>query len=118
MKAGLVANLAAIRAVRAAGIRLERPAALHFVVGEEDGGLGAFATLDRGHHADACVITEPTSGTLVTATAGALTFELTVVAQPPTPARRTPARARCGTSSPCWPRSRTSSAAATRPWTA
>ena len=79
MKAGLVANLAAIRAVRAAGIRLERPAALHFVVGEEDGGLGAFATLDRGHHADACVITEPTSGTLVTATAGALTFELTVV---------------------------------------
>jgi acetylornithine deacetylase len=79
MKAGLVANLAAIRAVRAAGIRLERPAALHFVVGEEDGGLGAFATLDRGHLADACVITEPTSGTLVTANAGALTFELTVV---------------------------------------
>ena len=78
MKGGLVANLAALRAVRTAGIRLERPVALHFVVGEEDGGLGAFGTLARGHTAQACVITEPTSGTLVTANAGALTFELTV----------------------------------------
>lgn len=78
MKAGLVANLAAIRAVRAARIPLRRAAALHFVVGEEDGGLGAFATLDRGHTAEACVITEPTSAGLVTASAGALTFELTV----------------------------------------
>ena len=78
MKAGLVANLAAIRAVRAAGIPLRRPVALHFVVGEEDGGLGAFATLERGHTAEACIITEPTSAGLVTANAGALTFELTV----------------------------------------
>lgn len=78
MKAGLVANLAAVRAVRTAGIALRRPLALHLVVGEEDGGLGAFATLDRGHTGEACVITEPTSGGLVTATAGALTFQLTV----------------------------------------
>jgi acetylornithine deacetylase len=78
MKAGLVANLAAVRAVRAAGIALEKPYALHFVVGEEDGGLGAFATLDRGHRGRACIITEPTSGTITTANAGALTFELRV----------------------------------------
>lgn len=78
MKAGVVANLAALRAVRAAGLTLARPAALHFVVGEEDGGLGAFGTLRRGHRAEACVITEPTSGTITTANAGALTFELSV----------------------------------------
>jgi acetylornithine deacetylase len=78
MKAGVVANLAAARAVHAAGIRLEKPFALHLVAGEEDGGLGAFATLERGHRGKACIITEPTSGTITTANAGALTFELRV----------------------------------------
>ncbi|MBA2954849.1 ArgE/DapE family deacylase [Nocardioides sp. MAH-18] len=78
MKAGVVANLAAARAVRAAGIELSRPYALQLVVGEEDGGLGAFATLDRGHRGRACIITEPTGGTITTANAGALTFELRV----------------------------------------
>ena len=78
MKAGVIANIAALRAVREAGIPLRRPVALHLVVGEEDGGLGAFATLRRGHRGAACVITEPTSGTVVTANAGALTFEVAV----------------------------------------
>ncbi|MFD8393811.1 ArgE/DapE family deacylase [Streptomyces sp. NPDC059680] len=78
MKAGLVAHLAALAAIRAAGVRLRGQVAVHFVVGEEDGGLGAFGTLRRGHTGDACVITEPTAGTLVTANAGALTFRLTV----------------------------------------
>ncbi|WP_435746506.1 ArgE/DapE family deacylase [Nocardioides sp. SYSU DS0663] len=78
MKAGVVANIAAVRAVRAAGIALPRPYALQLVVGEEDGGLGAFGTLARGHRGKACVITEPTSGTITTANAGALTFELRV----------------------------------------
>jgi acetylornithine deacetylase len=78
MKAGVIANIAALRAVKEAGIPLRRPVALHLVVGEEDGGLGAFATLRRGHRGAACVITEPTSGTIVTANAGALTFEVAV----------------------------------------
>ena len=78
MKAGVVACLAAVRAVHAAGIALSRPYALHLVVGEEDGGLGAFATLERGHRGEACVIAEATSGTVTTANAGALTFEITV----------------------------------------
>ena len=47
-------------------------------MGEEDGGLGAFATLRRGHRGDAAVITEPTGGRIVTATAGALTFRIEV----------------------------------------
>ncbi|GAA4044351.1 ArgE/DapE family deacylase [Nonomuraea soli] len=78
MKAGLVANLAVVRALRRAGVRLVRPLAVHCVVSEEDGGLGAFATLARGHSGEAAVITEPTSGTVITANAGALTFRLEV----------------------------------------
>lgn len=78
MKAGLVANLGVVLALRRAGLRLRRPLALHCVVGEEDGGLGALATLRRGHTGEACVITEPTSGRVITANAGALTFRLEV----------------------------------------
>ncbi|WP_448642390.1 ArgE/DapE family deacylase [Geodermatophilus sp. URMC 63] len=78
MKGGLAAALAALAAVRAAGVRLRRPVAVHSVVGEEDGGLGAWATLARGHRGDACVIPEPTDGAVVTAAAGALTFRLEV----------------------------------------
>lgn len=78
MKAGLVANLAALAAIRASGARLRGRVAAHFVVSEEDGGLGAFATLQRGHTGDACIITEPTSGALVTANGGSLTFRIEV----------------------------------------
>src|SRR3954467_3954439 len=78
MKAGVVANLAAMSAIARSGVLLRDGVALHLVVGEEDGGLGAFGTLARGHGGDACIITEPTSGTLITAAAGALTFTLGV----------------------------------------
>ncbi|MGY1802706.1 ArgE/DapE family deacylase [Blastococcus sp. SYSU D00922] len=78
MKAGVVSSLAAVAAVRSAGVRLVRPVALHAVVGEEDGGLGAWATIRRGHLGDVCVIPEPTAGAVVTASAGALTFRLEV----------------------------------------
>ncbi|NQX26928.1 ArgE/DapE family deacylase [Microbacteriaceae bacterium VKM Ac-2854] len=78
MKAGVAVNLAVARALRDSGVRLARPFAVHTVVSEEDGGLGAFATLQRGHGGEVAVITEPTSGTLITANAGALTFELRV----------------------------------------
>jgi acetylornithine deacetylase len=78
MKAGVVAILAALAAIRAAGTRLRGQVSAHFVVSEEDGGLGAFGTLERGHTGDACIITEPTSGALMTANAGALTFRIEV----------------------------------------
>src|SRR3954454_8467694 len=78
MKAGAAANLAVLRTVRDAGVTLERPLSVHCVVGEEDGGLGGFATLRRGHRGDAAVITEPTSGQIIAATAGALTFRIEV----------------------------------------
>lgn len=75
MKGGVVAILAAVRAV---GDRLSRPFAVHVVVGEEDGGLGTFATLRRGHTGRACLIAEPTAGHVVSANAGSLTFRLEV----------------------------------------
>ena len=75
MKGGVVAILAAVRAV---GDRLVKPFAVHVVVGEEDGGLGTFATLRRGHTGRACLIAEPTAGAVVSANAGSLTFRLEV----------------------------------------
>jgi acetylornithine deacetylase len=78
MKAGVAANLAVVRAIRAAGVTLERPLAVHSVLSEEVGGLGAFATMLRGLRGDAAVLTEPTTGRIVTACAGALTFRIEV----------------------------------------
>lgn len=77
MKA-VAANLAALAAIRASGVELAGRLALHLVASEEDGGLGAFATLRRGHRGAACLIPEPTALTMITANCGALTFELTV----------------------------------------
>ena len=78
MKAGVAATLAVARALHRSGVRTDRRLALHSVVSEEDGGLGAFATLRRGHGGEVAVIPEPTSGRLVTANAGALTFRIEV----------------------------------------
>jgi len=78
MKAGVAANLAAVAAIQASGVPLAGRLALHLVASEEDGGLGAFATLQRGHRGDACLIPEPTGLDLITANCGALTFELRV----------------------------------------
>lgn len=76
MKAGVIAMIAAARSLR--DHTLARPFAIHTVVGEEDGGLGAFATLDRGHGGDTCIIAEPTNRDVVSANAGSLTFRLQV----------------------------------------
>lgn len=78
MKAGLVASLWAVEAIRVAGVRLRGDLLLASVQGEEDGGLGTFATLRRGWTADACVIAEPTSLATIPANSGALTFRLRV----------------------------------------
>ncbi|WP_371404227.1 ArgE/DapE family deacylase [Kribbella sp. NBC_00662] len=78
MKGGVAAILGAVSAIVASGIRLRKPLAVHTVVGEEDGGLGAFATLRRGHRGEACLIAEPTAGAAIPANAGSLTFRLEV----------------------------------------
>ncbi|SMC84111.1 ArgE/DapE family deacylase [Lentzea albidocapillata] len=81
MKAGVVAILAALAAIRAASATPRGQVSVHFVVSEEDGGLGAFGTLQRGHTGDACIITEPTGGALIIANGGALTFRIEVPGQ-------------------------------------
>jgi acetylornithine deacetylase len=77
MKAGVAAILSAVAAARASGQPLPT-FAVHFVIGEEDGGLGAFATLQRGHRGRCCIIPEPTNLHVITANAGALTFRIEV----------------------------------------
>ncbi len=81
MKAGVAANFAVARALTRSGVATHKRLAIHSVVSEEDGGLGAFDTLRRGHIGEAAIITEPTSGRLITANAGALTFEIRVTGQ-------------------------------------
>ncbi|WP_344202324.1 ArgE/DapE family deacylase [Aeromicrobium alkaliterrae] len=78
MKGGVVAIIAAARAVAALDVQLARPFAVHTVIGEEDGGIGTFATLRRGHLGDACLIAEPTAHQVVAANAGSLTFRVEV----------------------------------------
>lgn len=89
MKAGLIASLWAVRALRVAGVRLRGDVVLASVQGEEDGGLGTFATLQRGWRADACVIAEPTGLDVVPANSGALTFRLRIRGRAAHAARRT-----------------------------
>ena len=89
MKAGLLAAHWAVQAIRRAGVRLRGDVVVASVQGEEDGGLGTFALLDRGWRADACVIPEPTDLDLVPANAGALTFRLTVPGHATHASRRT-----------------------------
>ncbi len=89
MKGGLVAALAAVRAIIGSGVRLRGDLLLALVQSEEDGGLGTFATLQRGWRADACVIPEPTSLAIVPANAGALTFRLRVRGRAAHASRRT-----------------------------
>jgi acetylornithine deacetylase len=89
MKAGLVAALFAVRAVRRAGVPLRGDLLLACVPGEEDGGLGTYGMLRRGWRADVCVVPEPTGLDLVPANAGALTFRLRVPGRATHASRRT-----------------------------
>lgn len=89
MKAGLVAGLWAVGALRRSGVPLRGDVLFASVQGEEDGGLGTYGLIQRGWRADACVIPEPTSLDLVPASAGALTFRLRVPGRAAHASRRT-----------------------------
>ena len=80
MKGGLVAALAAIRAVSNAigPSGLAGEVVLVGVPSEEDGGAGTFAAIRAGYVGDAAVIPEPTRLEIVTVAAGAITFRLAV----------------------------------------
>lgn len=93
MKAGTVAAIAAVAAVREAGIPLRGDVVFAPVCGEEDGGTGTFALLGElaraGIRPDLCVVPEPTSMDLVPANGGALTFRLRIHGRATHASRRT-----------------------------
>jgi acetylornithine deacetylase len=74
MKAGVIAALHALVALRRAGVEPACDPVLLAVSSEEDGGVGAFAALREDARYDGCVITEPTGFDVVCAQAGAITF--------------------------------------------
>ncbi len=80
MKGGVVAILAAVRALVASGAANDLAGELLVVSvpSEEDGGQGMLAAIRAGCTGDAAIITEPTELDVVIAHAGALTFRLTV----------------------------------------
>jgi len=78
MKGGLCCAIFAAKALRDAGVRLKGKLIIESVIGEEDGGVGALATLLRGYRADGAVIMEPTGLKLAPAHAGALCFRVTI----------------------------------------
>jgi acetylornithine deacetylase len=80
MKGGVVAILAAVRALVASGASdgLEGELLVVSVPSEEDGGQGMLAAIRAGCIGDAAIITEPTELDVVIAHAGAITFRLVV----------------------------------------
>ncbi len=82
MKAGKVAALFAVEALRRAGFAPKGRLHYQSVVEEESSGLGAMATLARGYRADCAFIPEPTGLGLVRAQVGAIWFRLKVRGRP------------------------------------
>jgi acetylornithine deacetylase len=82
MKAGLVAIVGAVRALRDAGVELNGDVHLQSVVEEECTGNGALQCLIDGMRADACVLTEPHPDHLTVAQVGVLWFHVDIAGQP------------------------------------
>lgn len=78
MKGGVCCALYAVRALRDAGVEPTGSVLIQSVAGEEDGGLGTLAAIERGHTADAAIILEPTELIVAPAQGGALSFRITI----------------------------------------
>ncbi|WP_417782128.1 ArgE/DapE family deacylase [Terasakiella pusilla] len=76
MKAGIVANLFALDALRACGVQPSADVHFQSVVEEECTGNGALACLQRGYTADAALIPEPFSEKLISAQIGVIWFQV------------------------------------------
>lgn len=82
MKAGLVANIFAVDALKRLGYRPAATLYQQSVVEEECTGNGALAALLRGYNADAAIIPEPEDDMLVRANVGVLWFRVRVQGLP------------------------------------
>ena len=78
MKGGLCCALFAVKAIMDAGVELAGKVIIDAVIGEEDGGAGALATVLHGIQADAAIIMEPTELMIAPAQAGAFNFRVTI----------------------------------------
>ncbi|WP_082912368.1 ArgE/DapE family deacylase [Sinorhizobium americanum] len=85
MKAGLCANLFALDALEAAGLKLKGQVQIQSVIEEEVTGNGAAMVLAAGYKADAVLISEPTDEKLVAANTGVMKFAITVQGVPAHP---------------------------------
>ena len=82
MKSGLVAFIAAVRGLRALGLRPRARVELQCVVEEECSGNGALAAMLASEPADAVVITEPTGLGIQNSQVGVLWFAVRVAGRP------------------------------------
>ncbi|WP_338661408.1 ArgE/DapE family deacylase [Pararoseomonas sp. SCSIO 73927] len=78
MKAGVAAMVFAMDALKEAGLTPKGDIHVQTVTEEESTGNGALSTLLRGYRADACLIPEPTGGTITRAHTGTIWFRLRV----------------------------------------
>lgn len=78
MKGGIAAALAALEALRAAGVRLRGDVVFEAVTDEETCAMGTVAAILRGYRGDAGLVPEPTRLQLWTATRGLLHGTLAV----------------------------------------
>ena len=82
MKAGLVAGLYALDALRRAGFQPAGDVHFQSVVEEECTGNGALACVARGYRADVAIIPEPSDGCLDLAQLGVMWFQVKVAGRP------------------------------------
>ena len=79
MKAGLAACIAAVEAIKAAGITLDGRLSIHAVVDEEAGGFGAMDAVAKGHLAKNAIIAEPTWDKVIPAEGGLEWVRVTLI---------------------------------------
>jgi len=78
MKGAVSCAIYAIRLIQEAGIKLKGKVVIQSVIGKEDGGVGTLAAIERGVHADAAIVMEPTELAIAPAQAGAFSFRVGV----------------------------------------
>ncbi len=78
MKQGVSAMVFALDALKSAGYAPAADVIMQSVTEEECTGNGALSTLARGYRAEACLIAEPTAGTITRAHVGVMWFRLRV----------------------------------------
>lgn len=78
MKAGLAANLMAMKALKEAGVNLKGDVTILSVIDEEWGSAGILSAVLKGYKADAAIVTEPTGMELFMASNAGIFFKVHV----------------------------------------